>query len=278
MILKQTGKDVPPGAFKQGVLTATNKALFPAVHATAISLKEQRVNYAVVDHGLTDDQQGLLLDLDVMLLQDMLPEVHSNGGLSQKYPNIPAKTWRKPRLCINSPFAMTAWIDADAIPLGYAHELFQWRKGFLTLDHFVDDEWAKEEYSPLIDALGGGEITRINSGVFAFPRGANWLMKWQQMCTAILLDKRLAELAHCRDQSAMVAVMSTFFKQNDDKPTLLSQPHWNYPADGFRNDRAAERMRDYPKTGPELLGFARERHPGVTVVHWMGERKCWMLN
>ena len=276
MILKRTGKDVEPGSFSQGVLTATDRKLFPAVHATAISLKEQRISYAVVDHGLTLDQVNILEDLDVMVLIDKSPALHSNAGLSKVYESIPAMAWRKPIICSMSPFANTAWIDADAIPLGYSHELFQWQKGFITTDHFVDDAWAYTEYYPLLSQLGGEYIARVNSGVFAFPLDIGWLAKWRASCLAILLDKRLAELAHCRDQAALVAAISLM--NPGDRPVILTQPHWNYPADGCRNERMHERMQDYPKTGQALLDFARARHAGVSIVHWMGPNKPWALS
>lgn len=257
------------------MLTATDSTLFPAVHATALSLKEQRISYAVIDNGLLDDQIAQLHELDVMILEDHLAGTPSTGSLSQMYPAIPIAAWKKPKFCTESPFLMTAWIDADAIPLAYSHELFQWSRGFVTMDHFVDNEWAEQEYRPLVNMFGGDFVERINAGVFAFPRTAGWLARWRQTCMAILVDKEMASVAHCRDQSALVATLS-ILKPNE-RPVVLSQPHWNYPADGCSNTRMNERMKDYPKTGPELLNFARARHPGVSVVHWMGPVKPWKL-
>lgn len=275
MILKQTGKDVPRGAFDRGVLTATDSQFFPAVHATAISLKRQRIQYAVVDHGLAAEQLDELAKLDVLLLDDRLTGDCEAWGLSKKCPDIPTKTWRKPFLCGQSPFQLTAWIDADAIPLGFVSELFQWPRGFITADHFVDDVWAADIYTPLVEAVGGEQILRINSGVFAFGPSCDWLFKWQQMCNAVLADRRLAALAHCRDQSALIAALSLMSPQQ--RPLIVTQSHWNYPADGRRNTLMHLRLRDYPKDGPGLLEFASARHPGATVVHWMGPLKPWRL-
>jgi hypothetical protein len=275
MLLQTTDQDVPPGSLGRGVLTAADYRYFPAVHATALSLHEQRVQYAVVDHGLLDEQVKVLSNLDVLVLKDEI-NVHKNMPLATRYPEIPLAAWRKPTLLCWSPFKLTAWIDADAIPIHYANELFQWERGFVTFDHFGDSAWAEDNYRALLDATGNSWLPQINAGVLVVPHDANWLRKWAATSWTLVMDKELAMLAHCRDQSALIVAMSSL-PPNRDLPPILMPAHWNYPADGHRRKDVKQRMKDYPKDGPLLLDFARERHPGVTVVHWMGSVKPWML-
>lgn len=276
MILKQTGTDVQPGCFNQGVLTATNSRLFPAVHATAISLKEQRLKYAVVDHGLTGEQIDILHSLNVMVFDDLPMRIVTGMTRSEVYPEIPVQAWRKPYLIVNSPFRLTAWIDADAIPLHHAQELFSWPKGIITQDHFIDREWAEENYRPLLDAMGLQTLHPLNAGVLVAPKDADWLQKWAKATWSIITSTTWSALAHCRDQSALIVALSNM--RSTEMPAYLTQAHWNYPADGCRNLQMWNRLRDYPKDGQMLLDFARDRHPGVTVVHWMGPIKPWALD
>ncbi len=269
-------------SFEQGVLTAADFSFFPAVWATAISLREQGVPYAVVDHGFTVEQLCTLEDQGVHIMEDCerksyrktVTQLRNDGPPDSA---IPARAWHKPNVCQRSPFKHTVWIDADAIPLQAVDMLFD-LGNFVTADYFVDPDWTIKNETRLCRRMGGllnRQFALVNNGVFGFSDGAAWIEDWRAHCEIIVNAPSLSRNAICRDQSALVVSLS-MGDPTIPKPSVQGEPMYNCPADGLRS-RHCHRRLDCSISGPILLQQARERHPNAIVVHWMGPVKPWLI-
>lgn len=262
-----------------GVLTAANSQFFPTLHAMALSLSEQSIALAVVDHGLTPEQRATLVELGVAIQGGEHQVDHDLQAVERHYRHTPGSAinaWHKPAICQSSPFERTVWIDADAIPLRDTQSLLD-AGTFLTRDAYVTQEWAETVYRKTARLFSGqrtmpnfARVCRINNGVFGFARGDQLIDEWVDATRHIMAHPKISRLCVCRDQSSMIAVLAS----RRTAPTIVDDPQWNYPADGLMHADAHNRL-PCPLGGYELLRVARERHPKALVVHWMGPNKPW---
>lgn len=263
----------------RGVLTAANDAFWRTLHALVRGCQREQVDIAVVDHGLSEVNRQWLVENGVALLdckheyeRDLAAIASGHRG----HPKAPPEAWWKPLVCQSSPFDHTIWIDADAILLRGAAEMFAaLEQGpWLTRDWWIKSDRVPSLYAALCKKIYGRlppdfpECCWVNSGVFGFNRGDAWMDGWRKMCQRITGDSRLLAECRCRDQSALAAWLAGNPK---DAPRYIEDSGWNYPANGMMSHEAMRRTIYRP--GRDLLKAATIDHPEAKVVHWLGRPK-----
>lgn len=264
----------------KGVLTAANNAFWRTLHALVRSCLAQQVPIAVCDHGLSDSHRNWLIASGAKVLPGThaytrpLKEIavdHKNFN-----PKAPPEAWWKPLVCLDSPFDETIWIDADAILLRGADEMFAAidEGPWLTRDWWIVSSRAAGLYESLLKAANVPkpsnfpECVWVNSGVFGFRRGDAWLNGWRDMCQRITSQPKLLEHCRCRDQSALACWLA----ENQDKaPRYIEDNRWNFPANGLAARDAPNRTTYPPEV--DLLTACAVDHPEAYVVHWLGRPK-----
>lgn len=255
-----------------GVLTGAKAAYWPTLAALALACREESVPLAVADHGLTPDQVQVLTADGVLVTPHACPDVLAPARGNHRPPSAP-EAWLKPRVCLQSPFERTVWIDADAVPVRDVRGLFELPCPWLTRDWWCNVGSTRTRYGKLLAALGlplaDPRTLHVNSGVFSFHHGDLWILDWATMCDRILLSPDLLRLCGPRDQSALVAVLA-----QGNGPPLSDDRTLNYPANGLPSVRMHERRR-YPTDPAVMLSAVRADHPKARVVHWLGKLKPW---
>lgn len=267
----------------RGVLTGATHHYWTTLRLQVMACREAEVDVAVADHGLTTAQREWLRSQQVDVLD---PPDGTVAGSSQERAmcewNLD-NAWQKASLCLASPFDDTIWIDADAVPIGGLDAMFDELDtgSWVTRESFITDLDARQLYLRIVDWVEGripknySQISQLNSGVFAFRREDAWIRRWSELCEEILDDAEAVRLCWLRDQHALVALLC----RSDGagaSPRILDNRGWNWPANGWTSDKSQQR-KQYPWGAPECLELIRRDHPGVSVVHWLGGPKPWMM-
>lgn len=263
-----------------GILTGAKEEYYPCLNALVKVCKLYQMPVAVVDHGLTNQQ---LVSLSLDGAEIIKPPDHPLLGAARantKTPSAP-EAWLKPRSCMLTPFNHTIWIDADALPVENPWLLFEYKAPWLTRDSWVAPEVSCRQYSRLMTSAGADlpdnweVLGNVNSGVFAFNHGDDWIKKWAMTCDRILGQPDLISVCGPRDQSALVLAMSI---QPDLCPPIKRDKSLNFPANGLPHNQQQLR-KSYPTDDPDLfVKMVSKDHPEAAIVHWLGYTKPWRIN
>jgi hypothetical protein len=274
---------IPTGGLAQGitrgVITGANEQHWTCLGALAIAAYEQRLGFAVADHGLTASQRAELERVGVRWIEHEKPELVPASRESRIWAHPLA--WWKPWICLMSPFERSTWIDADAVVTGDLTPLFDSDQPLVS-DQSLFVGAGDGLYQNLLavahdttpESNAYQQIKSLNSGVLAWNCGDAMVEEWVATSTAYLRDPVILEACNLRDQSSLMSVLMNRMERG--QPIELLPPVWNYPADGLDSRRLKDRKkvsRD-PKT---FLAEARIRHPSAIIVHWLGKPKPWEL-
>jgi hypothetical protein len=270
----------------QGVLTACNNSpLFERSLPTLVqSCTQKGVPITVVDQGLSPEQRETIASMGANVVKMDVNYDKSMGMISKGHrghPLAPSEAWWKPLVCLQTPYLRTIWIDSDAILLRGQDEMFAaiGDRGWITRDWW--DYWLERPqrmerlYGAVIKAYHGKafdpKILRqrcyVNSGVFGFMRGAQWVDEWAHTCGKIIASKHLLKLCNCRDQSGLAVWLAT---GPEAAPPFIEDERWNYPANGL-NCREVAKRKKYE--GDNLLEQLEADHPEAYVAHFLGRPK-----
>lgn len=264
----------------RGVLTAANADFWPILRNHVRSCREQGVDVAVVNHGLTTQQQAAIVSMGGTVMPHppsavfaISPEkIHSKQNLGRKY----VAAWYKPLLIKESPFDETLWIDADAIPIRGLDNMFE----LLEDGPFISHDWWigpwKNIYGVAVERILGSipnafySSTWINAGVLGVRRGDAVICDWIENCRKVISDDFALAKSPCRDQTALAISLS-------ENPGLMRIiPDWriNMPVNGLLCNEGAKRKK-YRFNEDSILTTLREDHPLAWVIHWLGPNKPW---
>jgi hypothetical protein len=264
----------------KGVLTAANDAFWRTLNTLVRGCIALDVPIAVVDHGLSKAHCEWLTKRSATVIKGSQSYERSLREIAVDHknfnPKAPPEAWWKPLVCLESPFERTIWIDADAILLRGAEEMFAAIDSgpWLTRDWWVPSNRAAGLYESLIMAVHGKkpsnfpECVWVNSGVFGFSRGDAWLEGWRDMCQTITGNPEYLSHCRCRDQSALAAWLAA---NPSTAPRFIEDDRWNYPANGKMAKDAKLRTNYLPTV--DLLATCKIDHPEAYVVHWLGRPK-----
>ncbi|MFO0999125.1 MAG: class I SAM-dependent methyltransferase [Planctomycetaceae bacterium] len=257
---------------QRGVLTSASSPYWLTLKLQVRACHEAHVDLAVADQGLLSWQVEWLVDHGVTVLA--MPE---DTQAYQEQANFDL-AWDKPAICLTSPFEETIWIDADAVLLRNAELLFDYlQKGpWVSLENFVSEIYARKLYLRMAHRIFGpipsfyAEATRVNTGVFAFRRGDQWIKDWAAWCDRILADPVLKSECYLHDQHALVALLCD--PMSSDRPEIHEDRGLNCPANNLNYKQATQR-KQYLWDADDCLERLRNDHPKETVVHWLGRPK-----
>jgi predicted O-methyltransferase YrrM len=257
---------------KRGVLTSASSPYWLTLRLQLQACGEAGVDMAVADQGLLPWQVDWLVDHGATVL--MMP---GSTELQHEQANFDL-AWDKPAICRTSPFEETIWIDADAIPLRHLDLMFDYLQdgAWISLENYVSELHARQLYLRLLHAIFGhipafySQASRINSGVFGFRQGDQWIKDWGTWCDIILSNPTLKQVCDLHDQHALVAVLCD--PQIVDRPKIQDDRSLNCPANGLAI-KESSRRKQYPWNADNCLELLRTDHPQASVVHWLGRPK-----
>lgn len=266
---------------ESGVLTASNSNYWPTLRLMAQACAKAGVELCVVDHGLKDQHLDWLSAHGVHVRKDLRgslcgPAIHGHS--------IPQQAWLKPKICMESPFERTVWIDADAIPLRRLRELVERidRGPWIAREAYLSEAELRKSYLMCVNLLLGklpsryAEASQVSTGVFGFKRDDLWLQRWDEICRAIQAESSLATHAWLLDQSAMVCLLCED-RSDVPRPEIVNDQSYNWSANHCNSGQAKDRV-NYAWEASDCLDSIRSDHPEAAVVHWMGHKPWRMEN
>lgn len=224
-----------------GVLTGADTAYFYSLQRLVVFCPYP---VAVVDDGLQQTERQWLLERGVQLLEPIAPDLPRHKSKS----SVPWNSFLKPWKCLQSPWEVSYWIDADAIVI---HELPELSLPFFTAESYNPEAAARSK-------LLRGKLTKppVNAGVFGWQMSNSQFIKdWCELTEQVFEDG-LASECICRDQDVLNLLL-----QNLSFP-ILSDARLNFPA-----------IRKPYRNFHEL----KSAHPDAYVIHWNHFPKVQMI-
>ena len=186
--------------------------------------------------------------------------------------------WDKPAICLTSPFEQTIWIDADAVLLRHIDRMFDYltEGPWVSRENFISEVYGRKLYLRMAHRIYGRippfypQASKINTGVFAFSRGDQWIKDWATWCDRILADSALKIECYLHDQHALVALLCD--PKFVDRPEIHEDRSLNCPANNLNYKQCSQR-KQYPWDAEDCLERLRNDHPQASIVHWLGRPK-----
>lgn len=272
---------IPTGGLTQdtarGIITGANEKHWACLGSLAIAAHEQRLGFAVADHGLSPMQRGELDRVGVRWIIHGEPDI-SRIKNDQRIPSE-IRAWWKPWICLASPFRRSVWVDSDAAIVGSLAQLFTGNGMHISTQRIWQPDSANL-YRKVVASVFGDEkyldaVAVVNSGVFAWSEGEPLIERWCAWCQRLMKDAKLVAMCRVRDQAGLVMTLVDDQRQARTMPGLLPD-QYNIPADYLGAGKSKNR-KPIDLNPVVFLQTAKARHPEAIIVHWLGGFKPWSL-
>lgn len=261
-----------------GLLTATESkffATFQQWYKSVIQVWSDPI--LVYDLGMTEEQVAWCKANGIRLKKFKFNVAGlSKKELFDKFEKRPWELyiWMKPYMIEEAPFNQVIWLDSDTIvlnPLDFIVNKLK-KDGFVVFKDKFHPEFTIN--GDLSKVLPYGSTTSktltINAGVMAIDKTVNFqlLTHWTFAVKEALTNPEVYAKVKCMDQGCLAWAMRVMLKDH----LMIDDISWNCPA----NRLTAAQEKITPRTNYKqhsVIEDVRNSHPGINIVHWMGNHK-----
>ncbi len=252
----------------EGVVTAADSAFFRDLQLLVHSHR-QRAQYplVIVDLGLTSDQRNWCLTQSNVSILPMPLIYKPVDRIRQQHW---WQTWLKPFYLFHSPFDRVLWLDADCVILGNLSQAFEVieNRPLLVRDStgvVTENHSLLYEYLPLPQGSVVEGVT-VNAGVVGLckSRDQSLLAAWAYGVAWMAMNPGNQSLSAWADQGMLLWALH----RTKSTAAIQKDVTWNCPSKPVQNLIA-----DAVENRCSVLDEIRNKHPGASIVHFLGEGK-----